>query len=58
MNQLLTYLEWQDMMEYRYDTMPPWWWKEKERREQYTLEQVSAITYQMKSLEKLDNNNE
>ena len=39
MNKLYTdkmsYYQWQDAMEMRYDTMPSWWWNMGQRRKEY-----------------------
>ena len=31
----MSYYQWQDAMEMRYDTMPSWWWNTGQRRKEY-----------------------
>ena len=31
----MSYIEWQNIMGYRYDFMPDWWWHESQRQEAY-----------------------
>lgn len=31
----MSYYQWQDAMEMRYDTMPSWWWNTGRRRKEY-----------------------